>query len=199
MSEEESSEDEDNVTSHKDIHLEHFSKTHDLWVYDSTVTRCFPYTEYPMGIPTISFKDNLLGKRKWDEYGVIIDTSKYENKGLLPTVLEEDEEDYVEEILYVPSKQEEREYKANGQFYFLFVDMQGLSDGNSMMEIYNQLEPKKLLLVHGPTKHIEELSTDLPNTEIMPVSKNWVEITSAGNVINVFFNNLDQINRRIDG
>ena len=58
----------------RDIQLEHFSHTHDLWIEGSDVNRMFPYTEYPLGIPTISFKDSLLGKRKFDDYGIIVDT-----------------------------------------------------------------------------------------------------------------------------
>eukprot|EP00834_Sanchytrium_tribonematis_P000241 NODE_5_length_72347_cov_1.339331.p9 type:complete len:666 gc:universal NODE_5_length_72347_cov_1.339331:66282-64285(-) len=169
-----------------DIQLDHFSKTHDLFVYDSDVNRMFPYTEYPIGIPTISSKDSLLGKRKWDEYGLIIDTSKYESKGILPTVIEDDEEEIPQGVDYVPSKVEQREFNSKAKFFFLFVDMQGLSDGPSMLTIFSQLEPKKLILTRGLSKFIEEISTDIANAEVIPsINNEWIEISSAGNVINV--------------
>eukprot|EP00835_Amoeboradix_gromovi_P000922 NODE_35_length_31537_cov_0.293403.p4 type:complete len:651 gc:universal NODE_35_length_31537_cov_0.293403:21471-19519(-) len=172
----------------RDIQLEHFSKTHDLWVYDSDVNRMFPYTEYPLGIPTISFKDSLLGKRKFDEYGIIIDTSKYENKSILPTVLEDEEEEIVQEVLYVPSKQEKRELKTRAKFFMLYVDLMGLSDGQSMLTIFQQLEPKKMILIHGPNRYMEEIKADVKTAEIVACNKDeWIEITSAGNVVNVFY------------
>ena len=76
----------------------------------------------------------------------------------------------------------------------------GLSDGKSMVTIFQQLEPKKMILVHGLDRYLEEITTDVHNCEIMTCSKNeWIEITSAGNVVNVINKTyVDQVDRCIN-
>lgn len=149
---------------------------HDLLRMNSAKKRFFKHSKKTF--PMFPFKEKLI---KWDDYGEIIRMEDYclatDAKNADNKVYDEDGnvlaevpavEAAVPEKLDIPMKTVVDTVHLNIKAKLIFIDFEGLSDGDSVKKILANIKPRNLIIVHGDEKPTKDMKDYCDKQQIVP-------------------------------
>ncbi|KAJ3220872.1 cleavage and polyadenylation specificity factor subunit 2 [Clydaea vesicula] len=136
---------------------------------------------------------------KYDDYGEIFDPTIYMTGEFQSVIAQklideeelQDEENFKKKEVFVPSKYTKLDISIKLVCKLIYIDFEGLTDGVSIRNILPQVNPRKLILIHGNAQSTTSLKEHLVNLNnftkeiFCPAKYECINVSSARNIYQV--------------